>query len=347
MKFLRLISAYLIALSNCMVAAQSIGVADFHVEPDNGTPPFKAKVWYPTSGSAEQLIGVSRVRPGYFAVPDGDIALAEPAPLIVLNHGSGGSADSMAWLATALVRKGAIVVGADHPASSGGDPERASMLQIWTQPEDVQVLLDEILRSDWGPYIDEQKMAAIGFSLGGASAMSLAGARYHFESFPLFCATHDDGACAAFDHLFPTLNDTFYARANGDFYEPRLKVTVAIAPGFSESITAESLQNLQTPVLLISGENDQQLPPTTHIYPIMHLLPQHSSYIEIIGAQHFSFLPECGLGALDVLAETNEEFVCQEMGNKSRIEIHKETIAAIEHFLRTNDVLPSKRNSTP
>lgn len=320
---------------------QSVGSADFEVDSTTGNPAFSARLWYPTSDSVEQLFGASRIRPGYLAVPDGEISLNDQAPLIILNHGSGGSADSLAWLATEFAIRGALVIAADHPASSGGDPERASMLEIWTQPEDVQAMLDQLLVSDWSRFIDQQRIAVIGFSLGGATAMSLAGARLHFERFPAFCVNHDDGACQAFRHLFAQLDNDFFARANGNFFEPRLRAAVAIAPGFSESITAESLQALPTPVLLIAGEMDQQLPPETHLYPMQHLLPENSRYLEITGAQHFSFLPECGEGAIAVLAETNEEFVCQEMGNKTRKEIHFETIAIIESFLIANDVLPN------
>jgi predicted dienelactone hydrolase len=96
---------------------------------------------------------------------------------------------------------------------------------------------------------------------------------------------------------------------------------------------------MSTPVLLIAGESDQELPPQTHIYPLREWPSAHSRYVEISEAQHFSFLPLCGDGAIDVLAETEEEFVCEEAGAKSRIEIHTETWSEIETFLRLNGVL--------
>ena len=118
-----------------------------------------------------------------------------------------------------------------------------------------------------------------------------------------------------------------------------MRAAVAIAPGFSESLTARSLQQLGTPLLIVSGERDQQLPPQTHVYPIRPYLPGNSRYVEISEAQHFSFLPLCGLGAIDVLTETNEEFVCLEVGAKSRADIHAETLLAIADFLTQHDIL--------
>lgn len=245
----------------------------------------------------------------------------------------------MAWIAVGLARRGALVVAADHPASSGGNPERQSILQVWTQPQDVSHLLDQLLASAWRERIDVKKIAVVGFSLGGATAMSLAGARLQFERFPAFCENHSDGACNAFRQHFAGLDRTFYDRAGEDFVDSRIGAAVAIAPGFSESFTAESLLAMSTPLLLIAGGSDQQLPPQTHVYPIRPYLPSHSRYLEISAAQHFSFLPLCGDGATAVLAETNEEFVCLEVGEKSRESIHAETLQSITNFLAINGVL--------
>ena len=320
-------------------SGQAIGVTDFVVEAVGIDPGFSARLWYPTAGGIEQRHGASRIRPGYLAVRDATPELTGPGPLIVLSHGSGGSAESMAWIAIGLVRSGAFVVAADHPASSGGDPERMSILQVWSQPEDVRRLLDQLLASAWGENIDQYKMAVVGFSLGGATSMSLAGARLQFERFPEFCLSHDDGACRAFRRYFPSLDSDFFNRASADLSESRLRAAIAIAPAFSEALTADSLAAMSTSVLIVAGEHDQQLPPQTHVYPMRNLLPPGSAYVEISGAQHFSFLPLCGDGAITVLAETNEAFVCEEVGLKSRAEIHKETLSAIEKFLRINDVL--------
>jgi predicted dienelactone hydrolase len=213
------------------------------------------------------------------------------------------------------------------------------MMQVWTQPNDVRHLLDTLLASPWGTRIDRQRIASVGFSLGGASAMLLAGARLDFERFSEFCKTHDDGACRAFSRYFETVDAGFYARANGDLAEPRLRAAVAIAPGFTEAFTAESLRALPTPLLLVTGERDQQLPPQTHVYPMKHLLPANNEYREISNAHHYSFLPLCGEGAIELLAESSEEFVCQEFGAKSRPAIHAETLQAITEFLIKERVL--------
>lgn len=320
-------------------APPPVGVATLAVPARGEAPGFTATLWYLAKPGIESRLGASPIRLGYLAVADGEPALPPSAPLIVLTHGTGGSAQSLAWLATELARHGALVVAADHPASSGGDPERASMMQVWTQPDDVHHLLDTLLASPWGTRFDCQRIAAVGFSLGGASAMLLAGARLDFARFPEFCKTHDDGACHAFASHFEHADAAFYARANADLAEPRLRAAVAIAPGFTEAFTAESLRALRPPLLLLTGALDQQLPPATHVAPMRHLLPAHSRHIDIPGAQHFSFLPLCAAGAVDLLAVSGEEFVCQEFAARSRMEIHAEVTEHIVGFLQAQAVL--------
>jgi len=313
-------------------AAGRVGVRALDFSAADGAP-FQGRLWYPASGGELKTFGASRIRPGYEAAENGEIAIAGRAPLIVLLHGSGGSAESMAWIALGLARLGAIVVAVDHPASSAGDPERRSILDVWEQPRDARAIIDHLLQSDLSDHIDPERIAVAGFSLGGASAMLLAGARLDFQKFPEFCQTHDDGACRAFRRHFASLGPGFYKKADADHADNRIKAAVAIAPGFTEAMSGSSIHLLKAPVLLISGARDQQLPPQTHVRPILDDLRPPSRYREIADAQHFSFLPLCGAGANDVLAETNEEFVCEEVGDKTRAQIHEETLGEIAMFL--------------
>lgn len=317
-----------------------VGRAEFQVPAVAGRPGFATRLWYPTLSGPALPQGRNPVRQGYLAVPDGaPLEAAAPAPLIVMNHGSGGSGEGMAWLGVELARRGALVIAADHPGSSGGDPERPELLQIWQQPRDVGQLLDALLASPWGARVDAKRIAVVGFSLGGTAAISLAGGRLDFERFPRFCQSHEDGACRAFRARFAALDAGFYQRANADLREPRIRAAVAIAAGLTESLTEASLRSLPTPLLLISGERDGQLPPATHVKPIVGWLPAHSRYLEIEQAWHFSFLPLCTPRGAALLAESNESFACEEAASKLREQIHAEALAASIAFLREQGVL--------
>ncbi len=317
-----------------------VGVQTLEIAKAGGTA-FKARIWYPVSGGDPQTTGDNAVFAGYQAVPEGVVAPRPPAPLIVLLHGSGGRAEGMSWIALGLVARGAIAIAADHPASSLGDPTRRSILDVWEQPADVRAMLDQLGGSNWSARIDRERIAVVGFSLGGGSAMLLAGARLELAKFPAFCKTHRDGACDGFEHHFGAFDSAFFVRADADHADRRIRAAVAIAPGFTEAMTPASVRAL-APTLLIVGGRDQQLPPKTHVAPMLAHLRPPSEYREIAAAQHFSFLPTCGPKAIELLAETHEEFVCQEQAGTTREQIHSEALAAITTFLGDRGVLAAR-----
>jgi predicted dienelactone hydrolase len=333
-----------LVLAGCSGIAQAtaeppiVGVRTLSIADSDGAT-FDARVWYQTTEGVPQTIAATAVRTGYEAVPDGPLAQDAAAPLVILVHGTAGSADTLAWVAVDLVARGAIVVAANHPASAGGDPNRRSILDVWSQPEDVRRMISQLLASDWSAHIDPDRIAVIGFSLGGGSAMMLAGARLSMEELPAFCASHEDGACSAFRPHFPSLDAAYFARANADYADPRLKAVIAIAPSFTESMTPASLRDLHTPVLIVASEHDQQLPPKTHMPRVRENIRAPSAYLEIAGAHHFSFMPLCTPRALAILAETGEEFVCQEIEGRAREQIHAEALTAIDDFLTERGVL--------
>jgi predicted dienelactone hydrolase len=317
-----------------------VGVQTLEIAKAGGTA-LKARIWYPTSGGEPRTTGDNAVFAGYRAVPDGVVAPRPPAPLVILLHGSGGRAEGMSWIALGLVARGAIAIAANHPASSLGDSARRSILDVWEQPDDVRAMLDQLGKSDWSARIDRERIAVVGFSLGGGSAMLLAGARLDFAKFPAFCKTHRDGACEGFEHHFGGFDSAFFARADADHADRRIRAAVAIAPGFTEAMTPASVRAL-APTLLIVGGRDQQLPPKTHVAPMLAHLRPPSEYREIAAAQHFSFLPICGPKAIELLAETHEEFICQEQPGTTREQIHSEVLAAITTFLGDRRVLSGR-----
>jgi predicted dienelactone hydrolase len=205
------------------------GVQTISIAKDDRTT-FEARVWYRTRTGTLRSFGANAIRAGYQAVEDGVVALAAPAPLVILIHGTAGVADSMAWIARDLVAHGAIVVAANHPASTAGDPDRRSILDVWEQPEDVRALIIQLERSTWSARIDPKRMAGVGFSLGEASAMLLAGARLEFERFPAFCKSHADGACEALKGHFGSSDPAFFAKANADHSEPTFPAVASRAP---------------------------------------------------------------------------------------------------------------------
>ncbi len=301
---------------------------------------FPLRIWYPTTDARVQTLDVSRIRAGYAAVPDAPLAGAERRPLILLAHGTGGSPETLAWLGTALAKQGAIVAAAWHPGSSGRFAyDERSILQLRDQPLDLRLMREQLLQGAWSSHIDPARVAVVGFSLGGTTAMLAAGLRVELAAFPVFCRLHDDGACRYFRPVLEQLDDAHFAATRGDSALPDLRAAVAIAPGFSEAIIARSLAGQPAPLMLLIAGQDQQLPPATHIDPVLPLLAGKVEVQRIADATHFSFMPLCAPTARAVLAESGEQFVCEDGGPRARAAIHDEAIQRISDFLRRHGVL--------
>src|ERR1700761_4320484 len=141
-------------------------------------------IWYPavdTATEIPQVIG-SPDNPLFqagSAAPNGEMIPAlHKMPLILLSHGTGGSAAQMAWLGTALAREGFIAAAVDHPGNNATEPYTAEGFTLWWErATDLSEVLDGILKDpEFGPRVEERSIGAAGFSLGGYTVMELAGA---------------------------------------------------------------------------------------------------------------------------------------------------------------------------
>lgn len=304
---------------------------------------FPLRLWYPTESTRVQQRDVSRIRAGYVAVTNAapaPLAGGEKRPLILLAHGTGGSPETLAWLGTALARQGALVAAAWHPGSSGRFAyDERSILRLRDQPLDWRLMRDQLLQGNWSAEIDPARVAVIGFSLGGTSAMLAAGLRVELAAYPLFCRLHEDGACRYFRPVLEQLDDAHFAATRGDSALPDLRAAVAIAPGFTEAIVAASLTEKRSPLMLLIAAQDQQLPPATHVDPVLPLLKGKVAVQRIADATHFSFMPICAPTAMAVLAESREQFVCEDGGSRPRADIHAEAVQRISDYLREHGVL--------
>jgi predicted dienelactone hydrolase len=52
-------------------------------------------------------------------------------PLILLSHGTGGSADSLDWLGAALAAAGYVVIGVNHPGNNALEPLTREGFMLW------------------------------------------------------------------------------------------------------------------------------------------------------------------------------------------------------------------------
>lgn len=179
------------------------------------------------------------------------------------------------------------------------------------------------------------KIAAVGHSLGGWTVVALAGGRFNTAQFKQDCMTHSKlKACQLVTDLGldnPELNTSMI--------DSRIKAIITLDAGLVRGFTAESLQKIDIPSLVIGvgidvGDMAVELESG---YLQQFLTQQLSTYVVIPDALHFSFMQECKVGAVDLLNKESkgEGIICQDGGIRERAEIHRELSYLIIGFLST------------
>ncbi|MDH1632423.1 alpha/beta hydrolase family protein [Pseudomonas mosselii] len=317
-----------------------IGFRTMTLADQQNNRPLELAVWYPaTTTATPQLIGDTPVFVGDPAVRD-----APPAkgahPLVVLSHGYRGNWGNQSWLASALVRQGYIVAAVNHPGTTtrNRDPEAAA--QLWQRPVDLQRAIDAVMAqpAKFGA-VAVGKIAVAGHSLGGWTALEIAGARFDAERFVQDCITHPQlASCNVYKQINPDRSPASKARLDDDLRDKRVTAIVTLDLGLSRGMTNASLAALPVPTLVIAaGAPSEDLPAQLESADLAKRLPQATSrYVEIEDASHFSFLSMCKPGALALLEEDapGDGVICRDGDNaRPRALIQQQIALQITEFL--------------
>lgn len=269
-------------------------------------------VWYPVDVSVPETARDIDMpgRPPFHLHPSaGKAPLANAQstyPLLVLSHGTGGTAESLDWMAAALAAHGYIVAGVNHPGNTALEPlTRDGFMLWWERATDVSEVLDGILADpEFGTHVDRARIGAVGFSLGGYTVLELAGARTDFRGFLAFCGSPQaDAIChpPEMDRVQPgpssdtsrtPQTEASLARSGASYRDARIKAVFAMAPALGMALDATSLGNITVPISLMAGEADVTVPVETNVRRIAGLLPK-ADLLLVPGASHYTFLDTC------------------------------------------------------
>lgn len=119
--------------------------------------------------------------------------------LIVLSHGTAGSALPDHTLAATLARAGFVVAQPEHRGDNWQDFSRAGPESWKTRPQDVSDTIDAVARDPaLAPLVDTRRVGVHGMSAGGVTGLALAGAQWRMLDLSQHCAEHlnnDIGFC--------------------------------------------------------------------------------------------------------------------------------------------------------
>ena len=269
---------------------------------------------------------------------------AEPAsgkfPLVVLSHGMYGNAMNQSWLASELAKRGYVVAAANHPGTSTWARDADDARQLWERPKDVSRVIDHLLATpELRVHVDPERIFMAGHSLGGFTAIALAGGRYDARKFDNLCARHPENrGCRIVDNWRVAETPEDRAQMEADLSEPRIRGFAVFDPGGTQTFSDASLGSIRKPMLVFGAPRNIDgtgLDLDMESRALIAALPHGNvKYQEPDMLAHFDFLGECTPQAIDILKEEEPEdvFVCIEGGRDRRAE-HRMIVDEVAGFL--------------
>ncbi|MDH2433033.1 alpha/beta fold hydrolase [Pokkaliibacter sp. MBI-7] len=320
--------------------APPIGFRQIVIGGDDGQPGRQAVLLYPAQADATQTPALIADNPAFIGIhvlPEATIA-AGRHPLVVLSHGYGGNWRNQLWLAQALAQAGYLVLAANHPGTTSGDITPATGGQLWQRPLDIRRAIDWV-SIHLAAEFDADRVAVIGHSLGGWTAMMAAGARFSPAQMQADCVQHPtDVSCKAYGYLTRGQPEATFTQLAADWRDPRIKAAVTLDLGLARGLTVSSLEQMPVPVLVLAADpRSRQVPALLESgYLASHLPAERLQYQVIDGASHFSFIQRCKAGAAALLEaySPGDGMICADEGERPREAIQQQVAALILTFLQ-------------
>jgi predicted dienelactone hydrolase len=184
-------------------------------------------------------------------------------PLVMISHGSGGSNLLYRTISTYLAKNGFIVAIVEHYGNNRNNNELENTEEnLILRPKHISLTIDKLLSdSFFGKHIIEDKIAVIGHSMGGYTALALAGGVPRTREGKRIETTPDQ----------------------------RIKAIVLLAPGAGWFMNG--LDNVTIPIFMLTAEHDT-ITPAWNAETVLKGIPDKSlvTFRQIVNAGHFSFL---------------------------------------------------------
>lgn len=303
----RMLAAGLMLLTFAQAALAQIGMTDWR------GGPMPVTLVYPTAATARTVTS------GPFT-----LVVAPDAPpregrhrLVVISHGTGGSAFADHALAARLAQAGFVVAQPLHEGDNFRDQRLAGPDSFRRRPAEVTRLIDALARDPaWSGRLVLDKVGVHGMSAGGVTGIALAGGRWRMLNLVRHCqqhATDDEGFCfqGARDGTARAGRQAAYERARGvpELFLPgdltgwhggaaeqpdprpdRRVAAVSLAVPLAVIFSRESLAAIRIPVGVVSADRDEVLVPRFHSEHLLQHCTTCSRLAGLPGAGHFDVL---------------------------------------------------------
>ena len=195
-----------------------------------------------------------------FYVPVGQ---SPPLPLILISHGFGSVRENFTNMAQHLASYGFIVAVPQHIGSDlqyreellkGTLSSALSPMEYLARPRDLSSIIDYLETTpEWQNRINFSAIGVIGDSLGGTTALSIAGAPLNIPRLRRQCATEQVIINTA---LILQCQGSHLPPLEYNLHDDRIKAVIATHPLTSGILGSESLAKISIPTMITAGSND-------------------------------------------------------------------------------------------
>jgi predicted dienelactone hydrolase len=299
---------------------------------------FPVTVWYPAdAGGKPVTLGESQFFYGTDTMLDAPIAHGR-YPLILLSHGAGlgGTPQAMSWIATPLAKHGFIVAAPLHFGNGGANRSAAETMKLWLRPADISATLDALEKQTvFEDHLEPEKTGVLGLSMGGNTALALAGGRIDPIRLGSYCDNDvlNPSLCGWVKQSGVDLHAMYMKLADRDNRDRRIAFAMAIDPAPVDVFQIESFSRVSIPVEIVNLGQPGTIPWTVLSSAIARAIPR-GMYSAFRNASHYSMFGVCKPDAAEMAKSADiDEPICSDGDGHSRREIHQELVnMVIEAF---------------
>ncbi|TPM56286.1 dienelactone hydrolase [Mesorhizobium sp. B2-2-4] len=325
-------------------AADDVGVRQIVAPSKERGIDLDVTVWYPAQPGGETVnLGDTELFVGTSAMRNAPVSGGK-FPLILLSHGAGlaGNPQALSWIATPLAGRGFIVAAPTHQGNTGPKRSAAETMKLWLRPADLTATLDAIRKEAFfRGHLEQGRTGVLGLSMGGNTALAIAGARVDPKLLAAYCDTDllNASLCQWVQQSGVDLHAMDLRLAGRDNRDERIRFAMAIDPAPSDVFDLKSFGGIKIPVEIVNLGRPGKIPATADASGIAKEITR-ASYATIEDADHFSMFAECKPGAAAIIAsEQIGDPVCDDGGGRSRGEIHAQlvemAVTAFSRMLKT------------
>ncbi|NRP75014.1 hypothetical protein ILFOPFJJ_05937 [Ensifer psoraleae] len=321
-------------------ASEFVGVRQIAAPSKERGSDLAVTIWYPAdAGGKPVTIGESVFFVGTDAMLEAPISDGK-YPLILLSHGAGlgGTPQAMSWIATPLAKQGFIVAAPIHPGNTGANRSAAETMKLWLRPADISATLDAVEKQPlFENHLESGRVGALGLSMGGNTALALAGARIDPIRLASYCDTEAFNAslCGWVRQSGVDLHAMDMQLAGRNNEDKRIEFAMAIDPAPVDVFQTNTFSKVSIPVKIVNLGQPRTIPRTALASETAKAIPK-GTYSTIEDASHYSMFGECKPHAAE-MAESEKigDSICSDGGGQSRLEIHRQLVNMVtEAFIR-------------